>query len=110
MLRTLLASAALLACALPARAQTTYAPTRDTLRFRETTQLSMTLTMPQGEIPSHGRAALEGRRRAHAGRSARGWFDSLGDRGGGTAGRTEAGDRLGAQPSRCASGSMRAGA
>ena len=47
MLRTLLASAALLACALPARAQNSYTSTRDTLRFRETTQMRMTLTMPQ---------------------------------------------------------------
>src|SRR4029078_10346568 len=51
MLRTFLASAALLACALPARAQNSYTSTRDTLRFRETTKMQMTLTMPQGEIP-----------------------------------------------------------
>ena len=47
MLRTLLVSTALLAYTLPAGAQTTYASTRDTLRFRETTQFRMTLTMPQ---------------------------------------------------------------
>jgi len=77
MLRTLLASAALLACALPARAQSTYASTRDTLRFRESTQLRMTLTMPQGEMP----VSVEQRSRVAVvrmpGDSARGWFDSL---------------------------------
>ena len=51
MIRTLPALAALIVCALPARAQTTYASTRDTLRFRETMQLHVHLTMPQGEIP-----------------------------------------------------------
>ena len=50
MLRTLLVSTALLAYTLPAGAQTTYASTRDTLRFRETTQFRMTLTMPQGDV------------------------------------------------------------
>ena len=77
MLRTLLASAAVLACALPAGAQATYAPTRDTMRFRETTQLRMTLTMPQGEIP----ITVEQRSKVAVvrmpGDSARGWFDSL---------------------------------
>jgi hypothetical protein len=77
MLRTLLASAAVLACALPAGAQTTYATTRDTMRFRETTQLRMTLTMPQGEIP----ITVEQRSLVAVvrmpGDSARGWFDSL---------------------------------
>ena len=77
MLRTLLVPAVLLACALPARAQSTYATTRDTLRFRETTQLRMTLTMPQGEIP----ITVEQRSTVAVvrtpGDSARGWFDSL---------------------------------
>ena len=77
MLRTLLVPAVLLACALPARAQSTYATTRDTLRFRETTQLRMTLTMPQGEIP----VTVEQRSTVGVvrmpGDSARGWFDSL---------------------------------
>ena len=77
MLRTLLASAAILACALPARAQSSYASTRDTLRFRESTQLRMTLTMPQGEIP----ITVEQRSMVAvvrmAGDSTRGWFDSL---------------------------------
>jgi len=77
MLRTLLASAALLACALPVRAQTTYASTHDTLRFRETTRVQMTLTMPQGEIPmtmeQSGALSLV----RLPGDSARAWFDSL---------------------------------
>jgi hypothetical protein len=77
MLRTLLASAALLACALPASAQTTYASTHDTLRFRETTRVQMTLTMPQGEIPmtmeQSGALSLV----RLPGDSARAWFDSL---------------------------------
>jgi hypothetical protein len=77
MLRTLLLSAALLACALPAGAQTTYASTRDTLRFRETRQGHMTLTMPQGEIPIavDQRATISVVRLP--GDSARAWFDSL---------------------------------
>jgi len=77
MRRIFLVSAALLACALPVRAQSTYATTRDTLRFRETTQLRMTLTMPQGEIP----ITVEQRSTVAVvrmpGDSARGWFDSL---------------------------------
>ena len=77
MLRTVLASAALVACALPARAQSTYSSSRDTLRFRETTQLRMTLTMPQGEVPM----SLEQRSTVALvrmpGDSARAWFDSL---------------------------------
>jgi hypothetical protein len=77
MQRIFLASAVLLACAFPARAQSTYATTRDTLRFRETTQLRMTLTMPQGEIP----ITVEQRSMVAVvrmpGDSARGWFDSL---------------------------------
>src|SRR5678816_574105 len=51
MLRHLLASAAVIVCALPLHAQTTYSSTRDTLRYRETTRMQMTLTMPQGEVP-----------------------------------------------------------
>jgi len=79
MLRTFLAAAAILVCALPVRAQSTYATTtaRDTLRFREATQLRMTLTMPQGEIP----ITVEQRSKVAVvrmpGDSARGWFDSL---------------------------------
>ena len=77
MIRTLLASAALIACALPVRAQTTYASTRDTLRFREATQLEVRLTMPQGEIPM----TMEQRSTISLvrlpGDSARAWFDSL---------------------------------
>lgn len=77
MLRTLLVPAVLLACALPARAQSTYATTRDTLRFRESTQLRMTLTMPQGEIPiTVEQRSMVGVVRM-PGDSARGWFDSL---------------------------------
>jgi hypothetical protein len=78
MFRTLLATTALIACALPARAQSAYyTPTRDTLRFRETTQLHVTLTMPQGEIPMtvEQRATLSLVRLP--GDSARAWFDSL---------------------------------
>jgi len=77
MLRTLLASAAALACALPVGAQTTYSSARDTLRFRETTQLHMTLTMPQGEVPmTMEQSALISLVRM-PGDSARAWFDSL---------------------------------
>jgi hypothetical protein len=77
MFRTLLATTALIACALPAHAQTAYTSTRDTLRFRETTQLHVTLTMPQGEIPMtvEQRATLSLVRLP--GDSARAWFDSL---------------------------------
>jgi hypothetical protein len=77
MLRITLTSAVLLACALPAAAQTTYASTRDTLRFHETRQAHMTLTMPQGEIPieMEQRATISVVRLP--GDSARAWFDSL---------------------------------
>jgi hypothetical protein len=77
MLRTLLASAVLLACALPARAQSTYASTRDTMRFRESTQLRMTLTMPQGEMPVNVEQRSMVAVVRMPGDSARGWFDSL---------------------------------
>lgn len=77
MLRTLLASAALLACALPARAQNSYTSTRDTLRFRETTQMRMTLTMPQGEIPMSMEQSAQLSLVRLPGDSARAWFDSL---------------------------------
>lgn len=77
MLRTLLASAAAVACALPASAQSAYSSARDTLRYRETTQLRMTLTMPQGEVPmSMQQSALISLVRM-PGDSARAWFDSL---------------------------------
>jgi len=77
MSRTLLASALLVACALPAGAQTTYSTSRDTLRFRETTQLRMTMTTPQGDIPmSMEHRATVAVVRA-PGDSARAWFDSL---------------------------------
>lgn len=77
MLRALLTTAALIVCALPARAQTTYASTRDTMRYRETTQMHVTLTMPQGEVPMtvEQRATLSLVRLS--GDSARAWFDSL---------------------------------
>lgn len=77
MLRTILTSAVLLACALPARAQTTYASTRDTLRFRETRQAQVALTTPQGDIPItlDQRATISVVRLP--GDSARAWFDSL---------------------------------
>jgi hypothetical protein len=77
MTRTLSASALLLACAMPVSAQTTYTASRDTLRFRETTQLQMRLTMPQGEIPMsvEQRAAISLVRMP--GDSARAWYDSL---------------------------------
>lgn len=77
MSRTLLAFVALLACALPAGAQSSYSMSRDTLRFRQTAQLRMTLTMPQGEVPM----TMEQRATVAVvptpGDSARGWFDSL---------------------------------
>ena len=77
MLRTLLASVALLAFALPVRAQDSYTPTRDTLRFRETTRMSMTLTMPQGEIPMTMEQSAQLSLVRLPGDSARAWFDSL---------------------------------
>lgn len=77
MSRTLLTSAVLLACALPAGAQSTYSLSRDTLRFRETTQLRMTMTTPQGDMPmSMEHRATVALVRA-PGDSARAWFDSL---------------------------------
>ena len=77
MIRILSASAVLLACALPVAAQTTYSTSRDTLRFRETTQLRVKLTMPQGELPMsvEQRATIALVRMP--GDSARAWFDSL---------------------------------
>jgi len=77
MLRALLTSAALILCALPARAQTTYASTRDTLRYRETTQLQVHLTMPQGEIPMSVEQRSTIALVRLPGDSARAWFDSL---------------------------------
>ena len=77
MYRTLFASAALVVGALPLAAQSTYSSTRDTLRYRETRQLRMTLTMPQGEIPmSVDQNATIAVVRL-PGDSARAWFDSL---------------------------------
>src|SRR5215213_4788596 len=52
MSRILLSSVLLLAWTLPATAQSSYSTSRDTLRFRETTQLRIKLTMPQGEMPA----------------------------------------------------------
>ena len=77
MSRTVLVSALLLALAIPASAQTTYSASRDTLRFRETTQLRMTMTTPQGDIPMSvdHRATVALVRTP--GDSARAWFDSL---------------------------------
>jgi len=77
MIRTLPALAALIVCALPVRAQTTYSTTRDTLRFRDATQLQVRLTMPQGEIPMtvEQRSTISLVRLP--GDSARAWFDSL---------------------------------
>jgi hypothetical protein len=77
MTRTVLLSALLLAFALPASAQSTYSATRDTLRFRETTQLRVMMTTPQGEIPMsvEQRATIALVRMP--GDSARAWYDSL---------------------------------
>ena len=77
MLRAASALAAAIVCALPARAQTTYASTRDTLRFLETMKLHVNLTMPQGEVPTtvEQRATLALVRLPAD--SARAWFDSL---------------------------------
>ena len=75
--RLVLASVFVLASALPVAAQTTYSASRDTLRFRETTQLRVKLAMPQGEIPMtvEQRATIVLVRLP--GDSARAWFDSL---------------------------------
>lgn len=77
MTRTLLASVLFVACSLPAGAQTTYSSSRDTLRFRETTQLKVLMTTPQGDIPMsvEQRATIALLRMP--GDSARAWFDSL---------------------------------
>ena len=77
MSRTLLASAALLVCALPVGAQTTYSMSRDTLRFRESTQLRMTMTTPQGEMPMSADHRARVAVVRMPGDSARAWFDSL---------------------------------
>jgi hypothetical protein len=76
MSRILSASAFLLLVALPAGAQT-YSTSRDTLRFRETTQLRMTLTTPQGEIPMTMEQRSTVALVRMPGDSARAWFDSL---------------------------------
>ena len=77
MFRTLFASALAITWALPAAAQTSYSTSRDTLRFRETTQLQVRLAMPQGEIPMsiEQRASIALVRMP--GDSARAWYDSL---------------------------------
>jgi hypothetical protein len=77
MFRTVLTSALLVVCALPATAQTTYSTSRDTLHFRETTRFRITLTMPQGEVPMsmEHRATIALVRMP--GDSARAWYDSL---------------------------------
>ena len=77
MSRTLLASALLVACALPAGAQSTYSTSRDTLRFRETMQLRMTMTTPQGDMPMSMEHRATVALVRSAGDSARAWFDSL---------------------------------
>ena len=77
MLRAALALVALIVSALPIRAQTTYSSTRDTLRFHETTQLHVTLTMPQGEMPMSMEESATVSVVRLPGDSARAWFDSL---------------------------------
>lgn len=78
MQRFIAATALLLACAMPASAQSAYAtPAGDTLRFRETTSAKLTFSGPQGEIPaSIDHRALIGVLRMR-GDSARAWYDSL---------------------------------
>jgi hypothetical protein len=77
MSRPLAAAALLLFVALPAAAQTTYASSGDTLRYRDVTQGKLTLSGPQGEIP----IAIEQRSQIAVvrmrGDSARAWYDSL---------------------------------
>jgi hypothetical protein len=78
MQRFLAATALLLACAVPASAQATYAaPAGDRLRFRETTSAKLTFSGPQGEIPASidHRALISVVRMR--GDSARAWYDSL---------------------------------
>jgi hypothetical protein len=73
----LLVSVLLLVCALPAAAQTTYSSSRDTLRFREVTDMRITLTTPQGDVPiTRDQRATIAVVRTSAD-SARAWFDSL---------------------------------
>lgn len=75
--RPFVAAALLITFAVPATAQTTYAPPGDTLRFREVRQGKITLTGPQGDIPVtvEQRAGISVARMR--GDSARAWFDSL---------------------------------
>ena len=77
MSRTALAITFLVLAALPAAAQTTYAPPGDTLRFHDVTQGKVKITSPQGEIP----ISIENRSTIAvvrmAGDSARAWYDSL---------------------------------
>ena len=77
MSRLLFASAVLVLAALPAGAQSAYSTARDTLRFRETTQLRMTLTTPQGEIPMTMEQRATTALVRTSGDSVRAWFDSL---------------------------------
>ena len=78
MYRILLASAALFLLVAPtASAQATYSTSRDTLRFRETTQLRMTMTTPQGEMPMSADHRATVALVRTPGDSARAWFDSL---------------------------------
>jgi hypothetical protein len=76
-MRPLAAAALLLCVALPARAQTAYAPPGDTLRFRDVTQGKISLVGPQGEIPIsvEQRSVISVVRMR--GDSARAWYDSL---------------------------------
>ncbi|MEO8562276.1 MAG: hypothetical protein ABI601_09395 [bacterium] len=77
MSRRIAVAALLLACSLPAAAQTTYASSGDTLRFRDVTQGKVVITTPQGELP----ITVEQRSTVSIvrmrGDSARAWYDSL---------------------------------
>lgn len=79
MSRTLAAIALLsfAAAAVPAAAQSTYAPPGDTLRYHETQKTGVVMTMPQGEFQASVDLDATMAVVRMAGDSARAWFESL---------------------------------
>lgn len=77
MSRPLAVAALLLGFSLPAGAQTSYASSGDTLRYRDVTQGKVLITTPQGELPItvEQRSTISVVRMR--GDSARAWYDSL---------------------------------
>jgi hypothetical protein len=73
----LLAAAMLVAGAVPAAAQSAYARTSDTLRFREVTTMDMKMTTPQGEVPVSMEHDATIAVLLLPGDSARAWYETL---------------------------------